>query len=320
MAEFYIGPRERIIWIEETSYGTGGTLANALVIGYNHRITQSFNQNFQEVLTAGSDDRKVKSLVYGVLSLPFSITYNLENWRFLKYIFDITTETGTAPTTHTLDIGNTLKSFKLEWAKRHTATPQVYLITGGVVMNTRISFQKATGEGQEGFVIVSHECIAQDYTSPASEQGSISSLSGVPYQFRHCKLTINSSEVVEVNSGEISIAQGITINDSLYANATLNRKIGEPIPTILRITGKFNLNVKDLTYSDLWEAAAAISGTNKLEFIRTSGSDEAVWTFTNLTCSPAPVGNTNLEGVDNAEFIFQATSVQVVTKDSVANY
>jgi len=318
--EFNLGLRERFITVNETSYGTGGSLASALVIGKNMRVTQSWAQGFQETLSAGNDRRYIDANVAGPLLLPYNIEFYPVDWRFLKYAFDITSETGSTPTTHTLDVGNTLQSFRAEWAKQNSQGNQAFITTGNVVTQMVISFQKATGAGNDGFVNVNLGVLAQDYSSTSSVQGSISSLTDDPFQYRMVKLTLASNEIVEVNNGEMTIQQTINPNDSRYANSTLNRKIGEPIPTVFRIFGRFNINVKDTTYSDIWELAADLTGTNKLEFIRTSGSDEAVWTFTGMTVNPASIGNTNIEGVDNVEFVWVAETVQVVTKDAIANY
>ena len=56
-SEQLIGVRERISWIAETSYGAGGTMSSGEIVGLNARIEPDFNQNWQEILSAGADDR-----------------------------------------------------------------------------------------------------------------------------------------------------------------------------------------------------------------------------------------------------------------------
>lgn len=321
MTAFNLGIRERYITVNETSYGSGGTLASARVIGKDTRITQNWDQGFQETLNNGGNNRKVIERIKGPISLPYNVEFYPTDWRFLKYIFDITSESGSPTVTHTLDIGDSLQSFKAEWAKQNDDGNMVFTILGNVMTACTISFQKATGEGNDGFVNVNASTLAKSQTDGTSVQATITALTSEPFQYRMIKLTLAGNEVVEVNNGEITITQGVNPNDSRYANSTLDRTIGEPIPTVFRITGRFNLNIKDTTFTTMWDSAtASLGGTNKLEFLRTAGSDEAVFTFTGLTINPAPIGNTNLESVDSADFVFTATSVQAVIKDTIANY
>jgi len=314
--EGILGFRERFIEKVESSYGTAVSLASANIPGYNVVITPNFTQGWQEVLNDGSNDRKVVKRVAGPLGLLYKLSYYPSDWRRLKYVFDIDSETGSGPYTHTLSIGNTLKSYTAEWALRHDSNPIIIKTTGNVVNSTTINFQKATGAGNDGFVTITQDCIAQNYTTPSIQSGSFS-VSGDPFQYRHMKWTLAGNEVVEVNNGSITFTQGINPNDSRYANSSLDRTIGTPIAQMFRISGRFNVNLVDTTYIDLWETAAALSGTNSLVFEQ-SASNKITFTFTGMYVEPVPLGETNIEGINSADFVFTATGVTVVAIDSIS--
>lgn len=316
--EGILGFRERFIEAEEGTYGNAASLASANMPGYNLRVAPNFNQNFQEVLNSGADDRKIVKKVAGPLGLQYRLTYSPINWRRLKYVFDIDSETGSDPYTHTLSVGRTLKSYTAEWALRHDSNPIIIKTTGNVVNSTTIEFRKATSEGREGFVNIIQDCIAQDYTTPSLQAGDFS-ISGDPFQYRHMQWTLEGSEVVEVNNGSIVIEQGINLNDSRYANSTLDRTIGTPIAQLFRISGRFNVNLFDDTYTSLWKTAAALSGTNTLVFEQ-SASNKITFTFSGMTVSPVPLSETNLEGINSADFVFTATDVSVTCVDSIENW
>ena len=317
--EGYIGARERFIEKVESVYGTAVSLTGAETPGVNLQVTPTFSQNFQEIMNNGGDVRTLTSKVAGPLSLAYSLQFSPIDWHMLKYVFDIDSETGTSPTTHTLLIGNTLMSFTSEWAMQHSTDPLIYLMDGNIITNFRIAFNKATSEGSDGFITCVANCIAQGYTTPASVTAGDFTDTGIPFQYRHSAAIINSVAVIPVNSGEIVFTQGINAGDSRYADTSLGREIGAPIATVFKISGRLNLNLFATTYSTLWEAAAALSGTNTIAFTQ-SASNKITFTFTNMYVSPVPHNGTAKEGVDTGDFVFTATSVAVVAVDGIANW
>lgn len=314
--EFLIGKRQRLSWVDETSYASGGTMSSGEIIGLNARIEPDWNHNWQEVLTAGADNRYVQDRVLGPLSLPFNLVLSPVNWKFLKYCGYTVSDAGSNPYTHTFTISDTIQSFKLEWALRHT-TAVVITLTGCVVTQATLSFAKSTGEG-EGFLNVTLKCIAQGY-SIGSSVTTLSSLTDDPFQWRHAKLTLEGSEVVELNNGELIIDQEINESDCRYCNSTLNRAIGEPIPKTHRITGRFNVNLKDSTQFDAWDSGAVLGSTNKLEFIR-EANDNIDMSFTNIRLHQG-IPPTNLDAVTAADLVWSAESFSTLeATDSVATY
>ena len=188
--EFLLGKRQRLSWIAETSHGAGGTMANGEIVGLDARIEPDFNQNWQEILAAGADNRLVQSRVAGPLDLPFTITFTPVNWLFLKYCgYSISEGGGGGPNyVHTFSLANVIASFKLEWALRHS-TDVVITLAGCVVLGATITWQKATGEGGEGFISVALRCVAKDYTLGSSVTTiSAGNITRTPFQWRHIAL------------------------------------------------------------------------------------------------------------------------------------
>jgi len=317
MSEMLIGKRERMSWIEETSWGSGGTMSNGEVVGYDVTITPDFSKGYLDTLSAGADNRWVGRQDKSIEVLNYSMQFVPYNWRWLKYLFDVS-DTGSDPYTHTFSLADTLNSFKLEWAKRHT-TNHVLTLTGNVVKSATLKFARA-GEGNtESNIWVTLECIAKTL----SQGSSVTTLSGgnpskVPFQSRNVKLTLEGNEITEVNSGEMTITTGVREEDSMYCNSTLDMAIGEPIPLVQKITGRFNINIKDKTFFDMWDSEDALTGTNKLEIIR-GADDDIVFTFTDFYVHRG-VAPTTIDGVTNVTLVWQANSVAPVATDDIATY
>jgi len=312
--EYLIGKREQISWGDETTYGTSVTPTE--IVGLNARVDPNFNQNWQEVLSAGANVRTVENRVAGPLSLPFTLTFTPTNWKFLKYCGYGVINAGGPTYTHTFSLANTIQSFTLEWARRAT-TSRVITLMGAVVKKATISFKKSSGEGMDSLMLVTLDCVAQ-YYSFSTTVTSLSAITATPYQFRMVKWTINSTEIVEVNSGDISIDNGINEDDSRYCNSTLDRKIGEPIPKTHRITGSLNVNIKDATQITLWDGATAVGGTNTLLFYR-GANDQLLITFTGLRYSSCNEP-TQLEGVTFSDIVWSSLSISMVATDSISTY
>ena len=318
--KFLLGKRHRLSWIAETSYGSGGTMANGEIVGIDARLEPDFNPNWQEVLQAGADDRFIQDEVVGPLDLPFTLTFTPVNSLYLKYCgYSISEGGGGGPSyTHTFAIANVIQSFKLEWALR-ASTNVVFSLTGCTVLGATITFQKSTGEGGEGFVTVALRCVAKAYSIGSSVTTiSAGNITRSPLQWRHVALTFNDNEIAEINNGEITIDQGIDPNDSRYCNATLDRALGEPIPKTHRISGSFNANMKDSTFPDGWATAAVITNC-KINFTQAADNKLEVTfaSFRMVKGIPATV----LDGVTNVDVPFKAQSFTLLrATDTIAAY
>ncbi len=321
MAEFYLGQREQIAWVDETSYATlgGNSIASdGEVVGKNVTITPELTQGWQEVLQAGADSRDVSTLEPGPLQYRFTLSFSPVNWKWLMFTtFGTVQNAGSDPWTHTFTLKDTVTSFTLEWAKRG-ATAEVLTLTGCVIKRAVMRWTKGTGD-RDGFMIVEAECVAQSLSKGTSVSTvAAGQASGVAFKFHDAKLTYASSEYVEVNSGEMVIESGIDEEDSRYANDTLSRQLGEPIPKTARYTMTLNVNQKDSTFTDDWVAAIAVSGTHTLSFIR-GANDDIVFTMTNLFVDTANAP-TALDSVDTQDLVIRPMTLAPVATDSITTY
>jgi hypothetical protein len=282
-------------------------------------VEPDWSRGWQEKLTAGADNRNVQGRVVGPKALPYTMSFVPVNWRWLKYLMSVADGDDGGVKTHTFTERASILSYRLEWAKRHT-TNHVLTVVGNAVKSATISFTKATGEGTDGWMTVAMSCVGQD----VSEGTSVTSLSNISkdgFQFRMVKWTIDSTEIKEVNNGEMTIDNGIDENDSRYCNTTYDELLGEPIPKTFRITGRFNVNIKDSTFFDHWDAGTVVGGTNTLLFDRDgSGDDQILFTFGDFYVLGA-VASTNLEGVTNVDVVWACDAfTSVVARDDIATY
>ena len=305
--------------IYDRTWGTGGTMTGGQVVGYDCTITPNFSKTYIETLSAGADARTIAAQTKSAESLNYTMMFVPYSWHVLLYMFNIV-DSGSTPTyTHTCSVGNELDSFILEWARQHT-TDHVITLLGNVIKSMTIAFSKPSEGSREGNINISLDCVAKS----ASAAASVTTLTGgnpsaAPFQFRNVKLTLGGSEIVEVNGGEMTISNGVNEADSRYANSTLDMAMGEPIPTVHRVSGRFNVNLKDSTFFDHWETEAAVSGTCKLEFIQAAATDKVVFTFTDFFLHQG-VAPTTIDGVTNVDLIWVANSVAPVVTDAIASY
>jgi len=317
--EYLIGKRERMTWIVETSYATGGTMTSGEVIGINCTIEPDWARGWQEKLTAGADNRNVQGRTVGPQTLPYSMNFTPVNWVWLKYFMAVADADDGGVKTHTFTMRNTVLSYKLEWAKRAT-TAHVLTTIGNVIKSATMSFSKATGEGTEGWIHVNASCVGQD-VSEGTTVSAVSSITKDGFQYRSVKWTIGGTEIKEVNNGEISIDNGIDENDSRYCNSTYDDLLGEPIPKTFRISGRFNVNIKDKTMFDHWDAGTVVAGTNTLLFDKDgTGDDQLLITFGSFYVLGA-VGSTNLDGVTNVDVVWVCDAfTSIVSRDDITSY
>lgn len=315
--EFLLGKRHRLSWVSETGYGSGGSMGSGEVIGLDARIEPDWNQNWIDILQAGADNRSIQGAEPGPLDLPFTLTFSPVNWKFLQYCGYSVADAGSNPYTHTHTIANVIQSFKLEWALR-ASTNVVITVIGCTVLGATISFQKSSGDAAEGFVTVALRCIAKDFTLGSSVT-SLSAITRSPFQFRHIALDFDGNEIAEINNGEILIEQGINPEDSRYCNATLDRLLGEPIPLTHRISGRFNVNIKDSTFMTAWNTAAVIANCG-IDFIQDSSTNKLESVFANFRMKQG-MPPTVLDGVTNVDVPFFAESfASLIATDNIPTY
>lgn len=317
--EYLIGKRHRLSWVSETAFGTGGNMAaDGEVVGLNATIEPDFNQNWQEILSDGTSGRNLNSHVLGPLDLPFTLTFTNVDWKFLRYCgYSFTNTGGSPPYTHTGTLQNAIRSFKLEWAILHS-TPVVVTLDGCTVLSATVNFTKGSGNA-EGMITVSLSCQAKGFTLGSSLSTLASGVvSRSPFHYRNVLITKNDVEVAEVNNGTFTIDQGIDANDSRYCNATLDREVGEFIPKVHRVSGRYNMNLKDNTEFNQWNAGVSIPDC-KIEFVK-SDNDDLVLVLDNFKIGQG-IPNTVLDGVTNTDIIWACTGFDsIVARDDLDDY
>lgn len=318
--EFLVGKRERMSWIVETSWATGGTMTGGEIVGLDCTIDPDWSQGWQEYLTAGADNLNVQGRVAGPKSLPYTMAFIPVNWRWMKYLFSCANADDGGVKTHTFTQSNTILSWNLEWAKRAT-TSHVLTVVGNACKNATISFSKASGEGSDGHVKVGMDCVGQEVSQGSSVTTiSAGNITKTPFLYQHVKVTIDGTEYKEVNDGEINIQIGWDEGDSRYCNTTYSNLLGEPIPKTFRLKGRFNINIKDKTLFDEWDSAAVVGGTCSLLLDKDgTGNDQILFTFTNFYIYGAVAG-TQLDGVTAVDVVWEAQTATIVARDDITTY
>ena len=309
--EFLLGKRELISIGKETTYGTA--VSPTYLLGRNAKWDPNKNaQKWEEILGSVNDDINVRREI-SYQDIGGTLTFTPQDWAMLYYVFGLVATTGSDPYTHTFTNQNTLPSFTLERAIQHT-TDRVRTYKGCQVNSATLNFSTGGGAGG-GYIDLVLELMAQDISNGTTTT-SLSAPTTKGFQIRNVKLTLNSSEVIEVISGSLNINNNLS--DGRYASYTLNEKKGESVPQIRRVTGNFVINLKDDTYFDFWKNRVVVPGTNTLIFQRGS-NDNMTFTFTNLVIL-SPPDPTNLEGINIVTLNFAAEYLTPVAVDSVSDY
>jgi len=314
-----IGKRERISVVNETSFGTGGTMSNGYIPGYDCKLDPNWNKNWMDILTAGADNRYIQNKILGPKALPFTLSFVPVHWKWLQFLGYSVVDAGSNPYTHTFSISNTIQSFITEWAWRHT-TPVVITLTGCFCTGGSINFQKASGEGSEGFIKVNLRCFAKTYSIGSSTTTLASGdLTRTPFAWKDVLGTLDNNAKTRLNSGMIDIDNGITPEESRYCNTTADRDISEPIPGIHKITGRMNLTYYDSTEVDLWDSDAVISNCS-LDFNENNTNNKIEIDFASFRAHQAFSG-TDFEGAKKADLVFSAQSFSsLISTDSIETY
>lgn len=312
LVEFLSGKRELNSIGKETIYGT--PVAPTYLLGRNAKFDPNKNaQKWEEILGSGSDDINVKREI-GYQDIGGTLTFTPQDWAMFYYVFGLVATTGSDPYTHAFtNVKTSVPSFTFERAIQHT-TDRVRTYEGCQVNSATLNFATGGGAGG-GYIDMIMEIMAEDVNNGTSTT-SLSAPTTAGFQFRNVKLTLNTTEVVEVISGSLNVNNNLS--DGRYANYTLAEKKGESVPQLRRVTGNLVVNLKDDTFFDFWDGRVVIPGTNTLIFQR-GANDTMTFTFTNLVIPTAP-DPTNLEGINTVTLNFEAEYITPVAVDSVATY
>lgn len=314
MVEHLLGKREITSFGKESAFGTA--VARTDILGINTRFEPTKNDNnYQEVQGAASDTVNIISYELGPRDLGGNLIFTPQNWKMLTFLLGSQNTTGSDPYTHTFSNDATTPSLTLERAIQHT-TDRVRIYEGVKVNSMTLNFDSASaGSGTGGYVRITSDIVAEDINNGTSTT-SIAAPSTIGFQFRHAKLTLNSTEITDLVSGNIIVNNNN--DDGRVANATVDRNITEPNPQVRRFNGRFSIRPTDDTFFDFWDTGTAIGGTNTLELIR-GANDKLTLTFTNLMPRSVP-DPTNLEGINTTDLNWAATNIAFVAIDSIASY
>ena len=318
--EFGIGKREQHAWVEEqggyADLGTNTMSADGEIVGYNPELIPAFSQNFQEIENNGGDTAELISLEKGPISNNFTIRFTPYSWKWLKYCThpSVTNTDQTTYYQHDFTTANTVKTFTYEWGRRQN-TNQVITLSGCTIKSYKLSWNKGTGP-KDSFLIVEAVCVAKSQSTGTSVT-TISSPTSEAFKYYMSKFTYNGTEVVEVNSGDINVTNSINEADSRYANSTLSREVGEPIPVKKLYDFSINVNQKDNTFFSDFDGEV-VSGTHTLEFTRGT-NDDITFTFTTLYLEGA-IGPSTPDGVNTADVVGRPMGLSITAKDGESNY
>lgn len=259
-----VGGQEDFIFTDETTYGDGGDFTTSKRrIGQNPKLLNpNFSQSYR--LTYGGAMKPQKKVV-GEKDYRFYLEFAVDSWQFMKYLTNVSTETGSDPYTHTLTIPTEDFSGSSFAFQRIFDSSTAYLHKGVKPVEMSIKFQK--GQGEQGFLIVTLNCICQDIEKvDVVNIETLAESSRDLFHFYNARLTTTGNEIVEVNSGTYSFSWGVNNQDTRYANATLSTLIGEPIYTNLSESIQLSINTLNANKMDEFLARTELSGSNQLEF------------------------------------------------------
>lgn len=311
-----VGGQEDFICSNETSYGDGGNFTTSKYrLGVNQKLTNpNFSQTYRNIM--GGDMKPLKRVV-GEENYQFSLEWTIDSWEWLRFVTNISTETGTDPYTHTLDIPTANFNGKSFAFQRIFDSQTAYLFKGVKITQLEIRFQK--GADETGFLTINASCICQDIekVTPANIE-TLAENSREVFHFYTAKLTTATNEIVEINNGTYNFNWNVNAEDSRYANATLSTLIGEPIYT--NLTEELSLNVNNLNEDlmDEFLARTELSGTNKLEFIY-SENNKVSFNFQHMY-NEGNLPSTQFGEVTKTDIVYVPIIEDIVVIDDIANY
>ena len=185
----------KLYYGEETSYGQAATMTDVL------GLVTSWDPGAELV---HEDIRVGMRTIHKRIALGFNFSPSIEflplTGKFLKYVFGKVTNSGTAPPyTHTIEVGDSLKSLTVEVALIG-ASAIAERAVGLLVDSAEISFE------EDGFLTASLDCRAKSVTALTSyTDPAISIPDKQPFKHRDVTVTIGTTTYGYVTSGRITI-------------------------------------------------------------------------------------------------------------------
>lgn len=311
------GGQEDFIFTEESVHGDGGNFnSTKFRFGVNQKLTNpNFTMNWRKVY---GGDLKPQKMVVGEKGYQFTLEWVVDKWNFLKYISNLSTETGTDPYTHTFTIPKEDFSGSSFAFQRKFSSTLAYLFKGVKMTSMTITFQKGTDE--TGYLRISAPCICQDIEKVNTvDIETLAESTRDIFIFNTARVTTASNEIVEINSGTYVFDWNVNADDSRYANATLKELIGEPIYTNLTEELSLNINTKNSTFLDEFLARSELTGTNKLEFEYDATNNKVEINFEHLY-NNGNLPPTQFGEVTKTDINYVPIINNIVVTDNQANY
>ena len=309
--EFMSGKREIFGIGKESSYG--GAVSPTIRLGINAEFTPNNENDWQETRGAGTDTLE-QTYQIGNKTVGGTLKFVPNDWMMLVFAIGKTTNTGSAPTTHTF--GNntdfSLYSFTLERAIQAT-TDRVRTYEGCQCNRFTIEWAASASTGGMGnFITCSMDLMAENVTNGTSTTDLVAP-TYAGWQARNVVLTLNTTAKANLIRGRIVIDNHLS--DGRYAYYSANSRYkGESQPQYRTTTGEFVLHYTDDTEFDFFDAGTVIGGTNTIVFNRGT-NDTLTGTFTNLRIVSAS-DPTTLDGFNQVTLRWIADSVAWVCVDT----
>jgi hypothetical protein len=318
MTEFYLGRRTQFSYaIEVGAYGTANPASTWAWLGQVQKVSPTDKFDIKE-LDAMDDVDTRNPTAHDVLVKRYggTVSFLPQHMRHLVLPFgdNSDSKTGTTPTTHTITATNTLPHFGMQVGYQHTS-PFGIRYDGAVANTYEIGSTKGDWvRSTIGFVAKT----ATKITSFKSYQASATPLkkytSAQVRPFRHSDVTAT------INNIDYSVALNqwrLTMDNQVVAEPHDEDTISEPVPTLRKWTGSFDVNMSSSALWDLKELATKIANTTKIVIARSSGSDEVAFTFNDPTIEVLNPPFDVTQGLVNASLSVVATSISPIVKDSL---
>lgn len=311
-----VGGQEDFIFTDESVYGDGGDFdTTKFRLGQNQKLTNpNFDMTYRRI-----QGGKMKALrkVVGEKAYQFNLEFIVDKWQFLKYVTNLSTETGSDPYTHTLNIPDADFNGSSFAFQRIFDSQTAYLHKGVKIHQFSVRFQK--GSDETGFLTIVANCSAQDIEKvELADVETLAESDRNVFHFYTAKLTTDSNEVVEINSGTYTFNWNVNPEDSRYANATLKELIGEPI--YVNLTEELQININNLNddFMDEFLAREDLGGTNTLEFIYDS-NNKVTFTYEHMY-NEGNLPATTFNEVTKTEILYVPIISSIEVIDDIQNY
>lgn len=318
MVEFIQGRRELISFSNyETTYGTN--TAPAIAFGRNAVVNDdNDNPNWIPIKAAGLNTIDIQDRELGGKSAGFSLSYNPQDWRFLKYVLlgantDVTDTNSGSYYTHTFtNTVGSLLSFTLERKRQKSTVNHTLRYVGCQVQDFSLEWDATD---LNSFVNANATVIAKNKVNQVTPS-SLTPTSTLGYKPRYVQLTLEDKIQKYAQNGTFNITN--KLDDGRYADYDndLYKSESGIEERLFKLTT--TIKVSDHTYFDMVDGGVKLTGTNSLEFKRGT-NDNLLITFGDAYMNFAKEP-TNHDGANIVNVDIDINTATFVAKDTLSNY